>query len=106
MIPQLEPTDLQQRLAAGEDLVLLDVREAMELSIAKLDGVTHIPLGELVARFDELDPERPIVCICHHGIRSQRAAQFLASREFETVANLRGGIDAWAQSVDPSMPRY
>jgi rhodanese-related sulfurtransferase len=107
MIPQLEPQDLRARLAAGEDLCLLDVRESFELDIASLEGVVHIPLGELMARSDELDPEREIVCICHHGIRSQRAAQFLAtSGGFERVANLRGGIDAWSASVDASVPRY
>jgi rhodanese-related sulfurtransferase len=108
VIVPLEPRELARRLASGEELVLLDVREPFELEIARLDGAVAIPLGELAARADELDPEdpRPLVCVCHHGIRSAHAAGLLASHGFERVYNLTGGIDRWASDVDPSMERY
>ncbi|MEO0651032.1 MAG: rhodanese-like domain-containing protein [Planctomycetota bacterium] len=106
MIQRIEPLELKARLDAGDDLVLLDVREDQELEIAKIDGVTHIPLSEFQQRFEELDRSKTIVCICHHGMRSANAAGFLAEQEFSNLINLTGGIDAWADQVDPAMPRY
>jgi rhodanese-related sulfurtransferase len=114
MIERIEPAELHRRLGAGQardgqpprDWVLLDVREAEELDICRLDGAAHIPLSELTARCDELDPERTVVCICHHGRRSAMAAGLLLERRFRRVINLTGGIDAWAEEVDPAMARY
>ena len=100
------PAQLQQRLAAGEALVLLDVREPEELAICALPGVTPIPLGELSVRHTELDPDATIVCICHHGIRSAHAAIALASLGFDSLVNLTGGMDRWSREVDAGMPRY
>jgi len=102
----LYPKDLAARLAAGEALVLLDVREAEELALCALPGVTHIPLGELGVRHVELDPDAPTVCICHHGVRSAHAAAGLARLGFERLFNLVGGVERWASEVDRSMPRY
>lgn len=102
----LTPRELAERLASGEELSLLDVREREELEICRLEGALHIPLGELAARVGELDPERPVVCICHHGLRSASVAGLLESREFEGVYNLTGGLDRWACDVDPDMARY
>ena len=106
MIEPLEPAALKRRLDAGEELVLLDVREPGELAIGRLDGVRHIPLGELASRHGELDPEQPVVCICHHGLRSAGAAAFLLANDFDTVYNLVGGMERWALDVDPDMNRY
>lgn len=106
MIEPIDAAALKARLDAGEDLVLLDVREARELAICAIEGALHIPLGELTARAHELDPERPTVCICHHGMRSAQAAGFLASQDFGQLFNLTGGVEAWAQRVDPRMARY
>ncbi len=106
MIQPLSVTDLHARLQAGERFQMLDVREDMELAIAKLDGIVHIPLGELTSRADELDPDLPTVCICHHGMRSAHAAGYLETLEFEALFNLSGGVDAWAMYVDPEMARY
>lgn len=86
--------------------MLLDVRESEELALCRLDGVTHIPLGELTVRAVELDPQRAVVCICHHGIRSANAAAYLERLGFERVANLQGGMERWAVDVDPQMARY
>jgi rhodanese-related sulfurtransferase len=105
-VQSLTPTELKSRLDAGESLVLLDVREPDEIAIARIEGALSIPLGDLGQRQCELDPERPIVCICHHGIRSAHAAQALARLEFREVYNLSGGIDRWASEVEPAMKRY
>lgn len=86
--------------------VLLDVRESWEVDLCRLAGAVHIPLGELVRQVDELDPAMPTVVLCHHGVRSLHAAEWLAARGFASVFNLAGGIDAWARDVEPGMRRY
>lgn len=86
--------------------VLLDVREVDELAICQLPNNTHIPLGQLSQRVAELPNDRLIVVYCHHGGRSARAAQWLAQNGFSEVANLVGGIDAWATQIAPEMQRY
>lgn len=102
----LEPAELARRLAQGEDLAVLDVRESQEIAIAPFPSAHWIPLGELVRRVEELDPSRSWICLCHHGVRSARAAAFLASQGFERVWNLSGGIERWSLEVDPRTPRY
>lgn len=97
---------MRERLAAGEALVLLDVREADEHALGTLPGSTLLPLSELSLRVAELDPDRPVVCICHHGVRSASVAQALDRLGFEQVYNLVGGLDRWAREVDPAFPRY
>lgn len=86
--------------------VLLDVRESWEVEHCALGGITHIPMAEVPAGAHALDASRDVVCICHHGMRSQRVAMYLAQQGFEKVYNLTGGVDAWAQRVEPAMPRY
>ena len=96
----------RRRQAPGPPVVL-DVRLAEELAVASLDGpVVHIPLHELPDRLGELDSQREYVVLCHAGIRSWQAVQFLRARGFRRVQSLRGGIDQWAREVDPSVPRY
>ena len=102
----LAPRDLEARLRSGDEFLVLDVRESEELAICALPGAVHLPLGELPARLGELDPARPTVCVCHHGIRSAYAAEFLAENGFEALYNLSGGVDRWATEVDPGMRRY
>jgi rhodanese-related sulfurtransferase len=90
--------------------LLLDVREPWEVSVAaiRLPGVTHqhIPMHSLPERLDEIDAAQSIVCICHHGVRSQQVVAFLERHGFGSVYNLTGGIDAWSVKVDPAVPRY
>lgn len=105
VIPEISPEELKHRLDAGEKFTILDVREPWELAIARLPGVIHIPLGELPGRLAEIDRRSPLVVMCKVGGRSMRAAQFLAGHGFEP-ANLSGGIDAWAQRVDPTLATY
>lgn len=86
--------------------LLLDVREPWETALCVLPGSLCIPMGELPARLEELDTTRPVVCICHHGVRSLHVAAFLARRGCADVINLSGGIDAWARAVDTTCPTY
>lgn len=104
-VQQITPQALQQ-LLQQEKPVVVDVREDAEYAIAHLDGALHIPMGKIPSRFRELDASQPVVVLCHHGMRSQQVAQFLESKGFTQVSNLSGGIDAWAEQVDPAMPRY
>src|SRR5580692_5960072 len=104
-IPQITPVDLKRRLDAGEDVFVLDVREPHEYQIVNI-GAPLIPLGDLPNRLGELDPNREIVIHCKTGGRSQRAAEFLQKSGFKNVANLAGGITAWATDIDPKLPKY
>lgn len=106
--PAVEPLDLRRRLAGIHDTppVLLDVRDAEEVSLAALPGAVHIPLAELPDRFGELDPTAPLVVYCHRGVRSASAVELLREAGFARVEHLARGIDAWSVAVDPGVPRY
>ena len=113
MIDQVRPADLpawMQAHSAHGPAVVLDVREPHEWQLASIraDGfaLVCIPMGVIPPRLHELDAQRPIACLCHHGGRSQQVAAFLRIRGFAHVANIAGGIDAWATEVDPSVARY
>jgi rhodanese-related sulfurtransferase len=86
--------------------VLLDVRENWEFQTAHIAGSVLIPMGGVSTRHAELDPQAEIVVICHHGGRSMQVAGFLEHKGFSKVYNLTGGVNAWARTVDPSMPTY
>ncbi len=102
----IEAGQLAERLNQGEEIHLLDVREPHELEISKLEGADLIPLGQLAARLSELDSADEMVVFCKGGTRSARALELLTSAGFRKVKNLKGGINAWAQEVDPSLPIY
>ena len=106
MVEHILPTELKQRLDRGDAVVVLDVPEPDELVLARLPAVVHIPMGDIPNRLHELDPDREVVVMCHHGTRSAHVASFLLQRDFTRVLNLHGGIDAWSLTVDPSVPRY
>jgi adenylyltransferase/sulfurtransferase len=103
---EISARELKERLALGEDAVLIDVREPHEWEIARLPGATLIPLRTLPARVAEIDASREIVLYCHHGQRSMRALEFLRDSGIPKLRNLIGGIDAWSRDVDPEVPRY
>lgn len=105
-IAQCTTQQLQQRLENGDRLLLLDVREPHEFAFARIEGSRHIPLRQLPERADELDKTLDIVVLCHHGMRSQQACLFLEQYGFDRLYNLKGGIDAWSLTCDPSIPRY
>ena len=102
----ISPTELKSRLDKGDQLVLLDVREQWEFDLAQLNGSTLIPLATLPQSLDKLKRDAEIVAICHHGMRSADATNFLLQQGFSNVKNLVGGIDAWSAQVDRSVPRY
>ena len=103
--PEIQPEELKRRLDAGEDIYILDVREPHEYQICNLNGHL-IPLGDLPKRMNELDSSREIVAHCRSGVRSGKAVDFLRQAGFRKVKNLAGGILAWADKVDPKMPKY
>ncbi len=107
MNDEITPSELKYRLDAGEDVLIVDVREDDELAKAKLDGTLHIRMAQIPDRLSELHPkDQDIVVLCHLGSRSGRVADFLREMGFSNVANLAGGIDAWSHEVDPKVPTY
>src|SRR5271170_6237737 len=104
-VPEITPRELKARLDRGDDLYILDVREPHEYQICNLGGHL-IPLGDLSKRVNELDGSREIVAHCRTGKRSAEAAEFLQRAGFRKVLNLKGGILAWSDDVDPSVPKY
>ena len=114
MIEQVTPSQLPAWLQAAADggalPLLLDVREPAEWQAAsvRVGGaeLLQLPMHSIPPRLSELDPERPVAVLCHHGGRSMQVAMFLAQRGFARVANVAGGIDAWALQLDPALPRY
>lgn len=90
--------------------MVLDVREPWEVETAcvQADGfeLKIIAMGEITVRLGELTQDRPIACLCHHGMRSMQVAMFLARNGFDEAVNIAGGIDAWSQENDPTVPRY
>lgn len=111
MIAQVRPSELNAWLQQQPaDPVVLDVREPWELQTAsvKADGFTllAIPMNDIPGRLAEVPRDRPVAVLCHHGGRSQQVALFLERQGYDSVANVAGGIHAWAQERDPSVPRY
>lgn len=108
-IPELSPAEFADRWPDGpvsDDVVLLDVREPDEISLAALEGAVWIPMNQVPRRLHELERACPTVVMCHGGSRSRRVAEYLAAQGFSQVFNLAGGIDAWSQEVDAAVPRY
>jgi rhodanese-related sulfurtransferase len=85
---------------------ILDVREAPELAICRLEGALHIPMAELPERLTDVPTQEPLIVLCHHGVRSQMVVGLLRHAGWRNVVNLDGGIDAWAREVDDSVARY
>lgn len=112
MIEHIRPAQLADWITAHEadNPLVLDVREPWELQTASVTAqgfeLMAIPMAQLPMRLNDLDPARPIACLCHHGVRSMRVAAFLLQNGFDTVANITGGIDAWSRELDPSVPLY
>jgi sulfur-carrier protein adenylyltransferase/sulfurtransferase len=104
-VPEITPRDLKSRLDRGDDLFILDVREPHEFQICNLGGHL-IPLGDLSRRVNELDSSREIVAHCRSGKRSAEAIEFLRKAGFRKIWNLKGGILAWSDEVDSSVPKY
>ena len=107
MIKDISPIDLQEKIVAtGNDLTLLDVREPWEFEIAHIEKSLLIPMGELPNKLNDIQKDKAIVVICHHGIRSRSACMYLHQNGINNLLNLHGGIDAWAKEIDSNMPTY
>ena len=107
MIEEISATDLKHRMDAGDDIQLIDVRQPEEWAFAKIDGAKLIPLGEIMNRMDEIDQSRETVLHCKMGMRGARAVQALQQAGFKgELKNLKGGITAWSNEVDPKVPKY
>ena len=106
MTGEIDVKELKAKQDRGDRFVLVDVREPHEFQIARIPGSTLIPLGELPKRLNELNPDEEIVMHCKMGGRSAKAVDLLRQNGFKKVINVKGGITAWSDQVDPSVPKY
>ena len=93
-------------LSTNTKPVLLDVRENWEYDICHIEGSMLIPMQTIPQQLEQLDPQQETIVICHHGVRSRMVGQFLEQADFKNIINLSGGVNAWAQQIDPDMPSY
>jgi len=105
MIQDLNPKEFKDYLVDNE-VTLVDVREQWEFDICQIKGAILIPLGEIAESYVNLNKDSKIALYCHSGIRSMHVADFLLSKGFQSLVNLQGGIDAWAQEIDTTVERY
>jgi len=106
-LPEISATELKQRLDNGDDIQIVDVREPNEVAMARIPNSIHIPLAQVLNRMSEIDPARETVVHCKMGGRSARAIEALKRSGFTgKLLNLTGGITAWSNDVDPSVPKY
>jgi adenylyltransferase/sulfurtransferase len=105
-VPEITCADLKKRIDSKRSFVLVDVREPHEYQISKIAGSTLIPLGEIPKRWQEIPQDQEIVLQCKAGVRSAKALLFLQQQGYKKLLNLKGGIDAWSEEIDPSLPRY
>jgi rhodanese-related sulfurtransferase len=105
--PEINAEAYLQQRSNPEPPLLLDVREPWEAQTASLSGALLMPMGEVTSRaHTELDPDQPIVVLCHHGQRSLSVTMWLRNQGFDHAQSLAGGIDAWSRTIDPTVPRY
>jgi rhodanese-related sulfurtransferase len=105
--PEITAEDFANTRLHSTATILLDVREPWEAQLASISGAILMPMGEVTSRaHQELDPDQPIVVLCHHGARSLSVTMWLRDQGFEHVQSLAGGIDRWSRFIDPSVPRY
>lgn len=105
-VTEATATEVQARIARGEELVLLDVRELQEWNHGHLAGARFAPMSQFLRYLADLDPDTPTVVYCHTGVRSVFVAAHLQGQGFVDVVSMAGGIDAWSREVDPAVPRY
>lgn len=103
---EITAEELKSRMAGEQAPTVVDVREGWERATASIDPSAHIPMADVPARLQELDPDDHIVVYCHHGVRSMNVTAWLRQQGFERVQSLRGGIDRWSKEIDPKVPLY
>lgn len=107
MVEEIGAVELKKKFDDGDDFQLIDVRQPDEFAFAKIEGARLIPLGSIISRMDELDPEKEVIVQCKMGGRSARAIEALRAAGYAgPLKNLRGGITAWSNEVDPKVPKY
>lgn len=106
MVREMSAPELKARLDRGDRLQVVDVREQWELQLARIPDVVHVPMNQVPARVSELSRDVETIVMCHAGARSLRVAHFLVDQGFTNVANLTGGIAAWSEQVDATVPQY
>jgi rhodanese-related sulfurtransferase len=106
MVEEISVVELKQRRDRGEKPLVLDVREPWEVQLASIPDVVHVPMNQIPARLAEFPRDGETIVMCHAGGRSLRVAHFLANQGFTRVANLTGGIAAWSEQVDATVPQY
>jgi rhodanese-related sulfurtransferase len=103
---QISAKEVSERLARGDKLLLVDVREQWEYDLCRLPGAKLIPLGALPANLNTLVDADDVICYCHHGMRSLDAAVWLRQQGVEGAKSMAGGIERWSTEIDPNVPRY
>ena len=104
-LKSINTQELNDLFSKKSDFTLLDVRENEEIAIAKIQSSTHIPMGQIVDRIDEIDKNKPVIVMCHSGGRSARVCVYLVNNGYDAT-NLAGGINSWSINIDPSVPQY
>ena len=103
---EIEVENLKEMSDAGAPFTIVDVREQWEIDTCKFDDSLHVPMNQIPYNVDKIPTDNPVVVICHHGVRSMHVMSFLRNHGFDNATSLRGGIDAWAKRIDPSMATY
>lgn len=103
---EIDVQSTKSLLDSNESILLLDVRELLEVQTCKIDGCTHIPMGEIPMKCEALPKDRRILVYCHHGRRSLMVTQFLRQHGLDNTQSIKGGISAWSLEIDPTVPRY
>jgi rhodanese-related sulfurtransferase len=103
---EIQAEEVKRLRDEGEEFTFLDCREPWEHQTAHIEGTKHIPMQDIPARIQELDPDEHIVVICHHGVRSMNVTAWLQQQGFEKVQSVAGGIDRWSRTIDPKVPTY
>jgi adenylyltransferase/sulfurtransferase len=103
---EISPAEAKQRLACGENVLLVDVREPWEFEISRIEGAKLIPMGTIPANLQALDTDDEVICYCHHGMRSMDVAVWLRGQGVVHARSLAGGIDRWSTEIDPGVLRY
>ena len=106
MFDKITPKEFLLYKESEKNWQLLDVREEWEVNIASVKDAIHIPMSEIFSKKTELDLNKPVAVLCHSGVRSTKVSEILVNEGFKKVANIEGGIDAWSEQIDSSLPRY
>ncbi len=106
MIQNLSPVEVQSLLNSNQTYRIIDVREEWEYNLVKLDKAELMPLSKFAKIYEQLNPEEILIIYCHHGTRSYSICNFLKSKGYKNLINLKGGINAWSLQIDSSLTRY